>query len=121
VLDVALAQIPDEFRHGYPVLVRLGGDGASKALPSHIRDLREQGVHAEFTVGWALTEREHTAIAALPEAAWTTAIDVDGDPREAAAVAEWTRLLPAVMFGDYPAGMRSSCAVSARSPASNST
>jgi Transposase DDE domain group 1 len=101
-----LVQIPDQFRHGYPVLVRLDGAGASKALLTHIRGLREHGVHAEFSVGWALTEREHTAIAALPEAAWTPAIDTDGDPREAAAVAELTGLLPAVMFADYPAEMR---------------
>jgi hypothetical protein len=33
-------------------------------------------------------------------------MDVDGDPREAAAVAELTGLLPAAMFRDYPAGMR---------------
>jgi Transposase DDE domain group 1 len=106
VLDAALAQIPDEFRHGYPVLVRLDGAGASKALLAHLRGLCEHGVHAEFSVGWALTEREHTAIAALPETAWTPAIDIDGDPREGAAVAELTGLLPAAMFRDYPTGMR---------------
>jgi Transposase DDE domain group 1 len=106
VLDAALAQIPDEFRHGYPVLVRLDGAGASKTLLAHIRGLREHGVHAEFSVGWALTEREHTGVAALPETAWTPAIDIDGDPREGAAVAELTGLLPAAMFRDYPAGMR---------------
>jgi hypothetical protein len=66
VLDAALAQVPDEFRHGYPVLVRLDGAGASKALLAHIRGLRRQGVHAEFSIGWALTEREHAAIAACP-------------------------------------------------------
>jgi hypothetical protein len=66
VLDQALKQIPDEFRHGYPVLVRLDGAGASKALLAHSRGLREHGMHAEFSVDWALTEREHTAIAALP-------------------------------------------------------
>jgi len=106
VLDAALAQIADEFRHGYSVLVRLDGAGCSKALLAHIRGLRKHGVHAEFSVGWALTEREHTAIAALPETAWTAAIDIDGEPREAAAVAELTGLLPAVMFADYPAGTR---------------
>jgi hypothetical protein len=35
VLDAALAQVPDEFRRGYPVLVRLEGAGASKALLAH--------------------------------------------------------------------------------------
>jgi Transposase DDE domain group 1 len=90
VLDQALMQIPEEFRHGYPVLVRLDGAGASKALLAHIRALRDAGVHSEFSVGWAVGEREHTAIAALPETAWTPAIDIDGDPREHAAVAELT-------------------------------
>jgi hypothetical protein len=106
VLDAALAQIPDQYRHGYPVLIRSDGAGASKALLAHIRGLRGTGVHAEFTVGWALTEREHTAIAALPATAWTAAVNVAGDPREHAAVAELTGLLPAAMFTDYPAGMR---------------
>ena len=106
VLDAALAQIPDEFRHGYPMLVRLDGAGASKALLAHIRSLHEHGVHAEFSIGWAVGEREHTAIATLPAKAWTPAIDIAGDPRESAAVAELTGLLPAPMFGDYPAGMR---------------
>ena len=106
VLDQALAQIPDGFRHGYPMLFRSDGAGASKALLAHVRGLRETGVQAEFTVGWALTEREHAAIAALPETAWTAAIDIVGDPREHAAVAELTGLLPAAMFADYPAGMR---------------
>jgi hypothetical protein len=106
VLDQALAQIPDEFRYGYPLLVRLDGAGASKALLTHIRGLRDAGVHTEFSVGWAVGEREHTAIAAVPEAAWTAAIDIDGDPRESAAVVELTGLLATTMFADYPEGMR---------------
>jgi hypothetical protein len=106
VLDQALAQIPDQFRHGYPILLRSDGAGSSKALLAHARGLRQSGVDIEFTVGWALTEREHAAIAELPEKAWTPAIDVTGDPREHAAVAELTGLLPAKLFGDYPDGMR---------------
>jgi Transposase DDE domain group 1 len=101
-----LTQIPDEYRHGYPILVRADGAGASKALLAHIRGLRELGVHSEFSVGWALSEREHAAIAALPQTAWTPAIDTDGDPREHAATAELTGLLPTAMFTDYPAGLR---------------
>jgi hypothetical protein len=106
VLDQALAQIPDEYRHGYPVLVRCDGAGASKALLAHIRALRETGGHTEFTVGWAVTDREHAAIAALPARAWTAAIDADADPRDGAQVAELTGLLPPAMFTDYPDGMR---------------
>jgi hypothetical protein len=106
VLDAALAQIPDEFRHGYPMLVRTDGAGASNALLAHTRGLREHRVHTEFSVGWAVTEREHAAIAALPETAWTPAIDIHGDPRDHAAVAELTGLLPTSLFAGYPPGMR---------------
>jgi len=106
VVDAALAQIPDEHRHGYPILFRFDGAGASKALLAHIRALRNTNVHSEFSVGWAVTAREHAAIAALPKRAWTPAIDIDGDPRESAAVAALTGLLPTGMFADYPAGMR---------------
>ncbi len=106
VVDAAPAQIPDDYRHGYPILFRFDGAGASKALLAHLRGLRNSGVHSEFSVGWAVTYREHAAIAALPERAWTDAIDIDGDPRESAAVAELTGLLPPTLFADYPAGMR---------------
>ena len=106
VLDQALAQIPEDHRHGYPVLVRADGAGSSKALLAHIRALREQHVATEFSVGWALTAREHAAIAALPASAWTPAIDVEGDPREGAAVTELGGLLPAGALRDYPAGTR---------------
>ena len=106
VIDAALAQIPDEHRHGYPILFRFDGAGATKALLAHLRSLANTNVHSEFSVGWAGTAREHAAIAALPRRAWTDAIDIDGDPRESAAVAELTGLLPAGMRADYPAGMR---------------
>lgn len=106
VIDAALAQIPDEQRHGYPILFRFDGAGASKALLTHLRSLRNSSVDSEFSVGWAVTAREHAAVAALPKRAWTPAIDIDGDPRESAAVAELTGLLPAGMFADYPTGMR---------------
>jgi len=106
VIDAALAQIPDEHRHGYPILFRFDGAGATKALLAHIRSLANTNVHNEFSVGWAVTAREHAAIAALPWRAWTDAIDIDGEPRESAAVAELTGLLPTGMCADYPAGMR---------------
>ncbi len=84
VLDQALAQIPDAHRHGTPILVRADGAGCSKAFLGHVRGLREHGVSSEFSVGWAITERERTAIAALPSRVWTAAIDADGDTRDGA-------------------------------------
>jgi len=106
LLDAAMAQIPDEDRHGYPILVRADGAGASKAFLAHIRALRNSGVASEFSIGWAVTDREHAAIAALPARAWTPAVDIAGDPRESASVAELTGALPAAMFADYPPGTR---------------
>jgi hypothetical protein len=106
LLDAALMQIPDEYRHGWPILVRADGAGASKAFLAHIRALRNIGMATEFSIGWAVTDREHRAIAALPAQAWTPAIDIAGDPRESAEVAELTGVLPAAMLADYPSGMR---------------
>jgi hypothetical protein len=109
VIDAALAQVPAEHRHGYPILFRFDGAGASKALLAHLRGLRETGVDSEFSVGWTLSAREHAAIAALPESAWTAAIDVDGEPRdpaESAAVVELTGMFAAGALSDYPEGMR---------------
>ena len=40
VIDAALTQIPAEYRHGYPILFRFDGAGASKALLGHLRCLR---------------------------------------------------------------------------------
>lgn len=113
VIDAALAQVPSEYRHGYPVLFRFDGAGASKALLAHLRGLHEQGVASEFSVGWSLGAREHAAIAALPDSAWTAAIDVDGEPRDptdSAAVVELTGMITslsgAAALRDYPEGMR---------------
>jgi hypothetical protein len=106
VLDAALAQIPDAHRHGIPVLVRTDGAGCSKAFLAHVRGLRVQAVATEFSVGWAVTERERTAIDRLPARAWTPAVDADGRHRDSAHVAELTGLLPAGTLADYPPGTR---------------
>jgi hypothetical protein len=106
VLDAALTQIPDAHRHGVPLLVRADGAGCTKAFLAHIRGLRDQAVRTEFTVGWAVTDRERRAIEQLPETAWTDAVDANGRPREGAHVAELTGLLPAGTLADYPSGTR---------------
>lgn len=106
VLDAALAQIPDEHRHGAPMLVRADGAGCSKAFLAHVRGLREQAVRTEFSVGWAVTERERKAMGRLPARAWSAAVDADGAHRDGAGVAELTGLLPAGTLADYPPGTR---------------
>jgi hypothetical protein len=108
VLDAALAQIPDSYRHGHPILIRADGAGCTKAFLAHIRSRREHGVSCEFSVGWTITGREHAAIALLREQDWSAAVGTDGNPRalEEAAVAEITGLLPASALATYPAGTR---------------
>ena len=69
VLDAALAQIPDRYRHGHPILVRADGAGCTKAFLAHVRALRDTAVSCEFSVGWTITGREHTAIGAAAGAA----------------------------------------------------
>ena len=108
VLDAALTQIPDVYRHGHPILVRADGAGCTKAFLAHVRALHTTGVSCEFSVGWTITGREHTAIAALRAGDWTPALDAEGEPRplEDAAVAEITGLLPASTLAAYPTGTR---------------
>jgi hypothetical protein len=104
VLDQALAQIPDQYRHGTPILVRTDSAGCSHAFLAHIRSLRSTGVDVCFSVGVPVTEPVRTAITAAPR--WLPALDADGDLRDGAQVTEITGLLPADMTASYPAGTR---------------
>lgn len=106
VLDAALAQIPDQHRHGRPILVRTDTAGCSKAFLAHLRSLRERAVSCEFSVGWAITDRERAAINLVPKRVWADAVDADGGHRDGAGLAEITALLPATALGGYPAGTR---------------
>jgi hypothetical protein len=93
VTDLAIAQIPDEYRHGTPILIRADGAGATKAWLRHIRSLRASGMDVRFSVGFTLGEAVKTAVSAAPEQAWIPAIDADGDIREGAFVTEITHRL----------------------------
>lgn len=106
VLDAALAQLPEAARYGTPILVRADGAGCTKAFLAHLRGLAGRGVSCGFSVGWAVNDREHNAIAALPKTVWADAVDADGGHRDGAALAEITSLLPAKTLADYPPGTR---------------
>jgi hypothetical protein len=101
VLDLALAQIPDQYRHGEDILIRCDSAGASHAFLRHIRSLREHGVRTFFSVGVAITEPIRTAITACVD--WIPAIDTDRDLRDGAEIAELTHL---VDLSAYPNGTR---------------
>jgi Transposase DDE domain group 1 len=106
VTDLALAQIPDEHRHGVPILVSADGAGATRAWLLHLRAQRETGVDLEFSVGFTMTATVQAAILALPKQAWTQAINADGSPREGADVAELTGMLGDLTAAGWPSGMR---------------
>jgi Transposase DDE domain group 1 len=106
VTDLALAQIPDEHRHGTPILISADGAGASKDWLAHLRAHRDRGVNLQFSVGFTMTATVQTAILALPETAWVEAVDADGSLRDGADVAELTGMPGDLTAAGWPAGMR---------------
>jgi hypothetical protein len=104
VLDDALTQIPDQFRHGTPILIRSDSAGCTQGLLAHIRSLRTQGVDTRFSVGVAITEPIRQAIVTTKtHGRWVPALDGDGEPRAGADICELTGLVP---DDGYPPGTR---------------
>jgi hypothetical protein len=106
VFDAALAQIPDQHRHGAPILIRADTAGCTREFLAHLRRQRGIAVSCEFSVGWAIKDNERAAIGAIPKTVWADAIDADGGHRDGAGLAEITRVLPARALAGYPAGTR---------------
>ena len=107
VTHLALAQIPDHERHGQPILIRADGAGASRAWLGHLHQLRtEEGLDLDYSVGFTMTDAVRQAILALPEYAWTPAVQTGGSLREGAGVAELTGMLPDLAAHGWPPGMR---------------
>jgi hypothetical protein len=107
VTGLALAQIPDEHRHGTPILFRADGAGATKAWLNHLHQLRQrQGLDVDYSVGFTMTDAVQAAILVLPEYAWTPAVQVDGSLRDGADVAELTGVLPDLAANGWPPGIR---------------
>jgi Transposase DDE domain group 1 len=104
-LTRAVERIPGAWRHR--LLVRLDGAGFSHDLLAHIAcGGGKRGRRWEFSVGWPRTDREMAAIAKLPAAAWTPAIDQSGDVVENAYVAELTGLLDLSAWTEKIPGLR---------------
>ena len=98
VLERALAQLPQgSLNRG--TLVRCDSAGATHDF---LEAVAARGLC--FSVGLDLNERVRDACLALPESAWTPALDSQGCEREGAWVAE----LPLELSG-WPAGSRAIC------------
>jgi Transposase DDE domain group 1 len=101
LVDLALAQLPEDARDERPVLVRSDSAGGSSRLAWH---LRQQGVG--FTLGMQIDAHFREAILAQPELAWTPAVEPDGQARPGAQVCELTGW---VDLHNWPPGTRMLC------------
>jgi hypothetical protein len=99
-LELALAQLPQAALDG-AILARSDSAGASHAFADACRETR-----VRFSLGYGLTEAVRAAIVALPETAWTAALNADGQPRDGAWVAELT---DTVNLHAWPEGTRLIC------------
>ena len=101
VLTAAIDQLPARWRA--KLLIRIDGAGATHDLLTHLQGLNTTRRTVYYTVGWAITEADETAIAALPAAAWDPGLDQDGQVDSEVAVAELTGLSTRP---GWPAGQR---------------
>jgi Transposase DDE domain group 1 len=99
VLDAGLAQLPTR-ESVEPILVRSDSAGATHEL---VDAVRQRGLR--FSIGFDLTAPVRETILALPEKAWTPALDQDGEERDGADVAELSRL----NLSAWPHGTRAIC------------
>lgn len=99
-LELALEQLPPTALDG-EILARSDAAGASHEFAFACRETR-----ISFSVGYAIGQPVKEAILGLPESAWRPAINVDGQEREGAWVAELT---DRVNLKGWPAGTRLIC------------
>lgn len=104
VTDAAIAQIPTRWRGD--LLVTVDGAGASHGLVDHLTGLNTAKAHGrrgrrvEYSVGWPVDARTHTAIDALTEDDWSAGLTAAGKAEENAQVTELTGLLREGPDGD---------------------
>jgi Transposase DDE domain group 1 len=81
ITDAAIAALPPGLRR--KLMITCDGAGASHDLIKHLDKLAaRRGYELTYSVGWALGEREKTALRLVPEQAWQAAIDGRGEVRE---------------------------------------
>jgi hypothetical protein len=107
VLGEAIAQVPAAHRRR--LLVRADSAGATHQLLDWLHDQAGRraraGQRLEYSIGFPVHKgiAVHDAIHAVPESAWQTALDADGEVRDGAGVVEITGL---VDLRRWPEGMR---------------
>lgn len=101
VLDLALAQLPEEARQDFAILARADTAGATHKFAHALRERK-----LRFSLGYPVQEQVGEAALALPKRRWKPALDSDGKPREGAWVAELT---DRVDLSEWPQGTRLIC------------
>ena len=94
LLGEAINQVPAAHRRR--LLVRADSAGASHPVLDWLTAQGQiRGRRLEYSIGFPINKgiQVHDAIHALPEPAWTAALDADGEVRDGAQVAELTGLL----------------------------
>jgi len=102
VLGMALASLPAQAQPGQPdgprLLARADSAGATYGFATACRDKR-----VGFSFGFPVDEGVRLAICLVPSDIWEPAIEANGEPRQAAHLAELTRI---VDLSSWPSGSR---------------
>ncbi|WP_371790430.1 IS1380 family transposase [Streptomyces sp. NBC_01471] len=97
--QLALAQLPKKYRRGRSTLIRTDSADGTHEFTAW---LAKRGRWLSYSVGMTITDTIHQAVLEVPPAAWTAAIEPDGEIRDGAWVAE----LDGDVLKGWPKGMR---------------
>ncbi|MGI5378087.1 IS1380 family transposase [Streptomyces sp. CA-251387] len=97
--QLALAQLPKSYRRGRRTLIRTDSAGGTHEF---VGWLAKRGRWLSYSVGMTITDAIHQAVLKVPLAAWTPAVEPNGEIRDGAWVAELT----GGMLDGWPKGMR---------------
>ncbi|MFD9545708.1 IS1380 family transposase [Streptomyces sp. NPDC060022] len=97
--QLALAQLPKEYRRGRRTLIRTDSAGGTHDF---VAWLAQRGRWLSYSVGMTVTEQVHQHVLKVPASAWTPAVETGGEVRDGAWVAELT----GDVLDGWPKGMR---------------
>ncbi|MGH3311306.1 MAG: IS1380 family transposase [Streptomyces sp.] len=97
--QLALAQLPKKYRRGRSTLIRTDSAGGTHTF---VAWLAQRGRWLSYSVGMTITDAVHQAVLKVPPAAWTPAVEPEGEIRDGAWVAE----LSGDILKGWPKGMR---------------
>ncbi|WP_345669974.1 IS1380 family transposase, partial [Streptomyces similanensis] len=97
--QLALTQLPQSYRRGRRTLIRTDSAGATHEF---VAWLAKRGRWLSYSVGMTITDAIHQTVLKVPPAAWTPAVEPDGEIRDGA----WAAELTGGMLDGWPRGMR---------------